>query len=310
MVTTSVENAPGPVTNVPAGPAHWRNCSALADGSCQFGDPAPLIDRSGLVGPVSVVRCRHCGVGVSWPPLADVAFLYADRSSQDFQQSRSKLTHLIKSIAFGRMARALMGQLGQTPRRIVDFGCGSGLFTRRLGDTLPACEVIGTDFHRQPPPDLQDRRYIPFERLDELAGAADLVLAFHVLEHDDDSMALLKRIARLAKPGGRVVLEVPNIECVWTPVFGRYWDAWYLPYHRVHFSRKSLRGLVEAAGLTVELEAPAGVPTMGRTVANMLGRNNSLIFILIGIVLQPIQWLGERLSGRPSALRIVARAGG
>ena len=163
------------------------------------------------------------------------------------------------------------------------------------------------DFHEQAPSDLAGRPYRSFSHAEDLAGSADLVLAMHVLEHDDDSMALLKRIARLAKPGGRLVLEVPNIDCVWAPIFGRYWDAWYLPYHRVHFSRLGLRGLLESAGFKVELEATACVPTFGRTLANLSGRSNSALFILLGAALHPIQWLGERLSGRPSALRIIAR---
>jgi SAM-dependent methyltransferase len=282
-------------------------CPVAPDGRCEFGAPEPFFDRSGLVGAVGVARCRHCGIGLSCPPLADVAFLYAARSSQDFQQSGSKLTYTVKRIAFGRQARALMRQIGGAPRRIIDFGCGSGLFTRRLAEIQSGADVIGSDFHSQPPADLDSVSYRAFDRLDELAGSADLVLAMHVLEHDDDSMALLGRIVRLGKPGARVVLEVPNVDCLWAPVFGRFWDAWYLPYHRVHFTRASLRGLLESAGLTVELEAPACVPTMGRTVANLLGRKNSPFFIVLGIVLHPIQWLGERFSRRPSALRAVAR---
>jgi len=284
-----------------------RACPVSPDGQCQFGQPVPSFDRSGLVGKVAVARCRHCGVGVSCPALADVAFLYSDRSSQDFQQTDGRLARLIKSVAFRRQARALMRQIGGARGRIIDFGCGSGLFTRCLADTQPGTQVIGADFHEQPPRDLGEVAYRPFRRLDELAGSADLVLAFHVLEHDDDSKAMLQRIARLAKPGGRIVLEVPNIDCVWARIFGRYWDAWYLPYHRVHFSRASLRGVVESLGLKVEIEARATVPTMGRTTANLLGRTNSLLFIMIGAALHPLQWLGERLTRHPSALRIVAR---
>jgi SAM-dependent methyltransferase len=288
-------------------PPRPRACSVAPSRQCEFGALEPFPDRSGLVGEVGLTRCRHCGVGVSYPPLADVAFLYADRSSQDFQQAGGSLTHTIKRIAFSRQARALLRQIGGEPRRVIDFGCGSGLFTQRLAEALPQATVTGVDFHEQPPPDLAGRSYRSLARVADLAGSADLVLAMHVLEHDDDSTALLNRIARLVEPGGRLVMEVPNIDCVWAPVFGRFWDAWYLPYHRVHFSRASLRGLIEASGMKVELETSACVPTMGRTLANLSGRRNSALFILLGAALHPIQWLIEHLSGRPSALRIVAR---
>jgi len=267
----------------------------------------PHFDRHRATGAASVIRCHRCGVGISRPPLSDVAFLYEDRTSQDFQQSRSRLTRGIKGIAFRRQARRLLEQIRRRPERVVDFGCGSGLFTQELAGLLPGSLVIGTDFHAAPPADLGDVRYQPMQATAELAGQNDLVLALHVLEHDDDPAALLARIVRFAKPGGRVVIEVPNVDCIWAGVFGRYWDAWYLPYHRVHFSRESLCRLVRQSGLTIELQADSCIPTMGRTVANLLGRRVSVIFLLFGIALHPVQWLGERLSMRPSALRIIAR---
>lgn len=290
------------------GPCHTPGwCPVAHEDRCNFGPPMPHFDRHRPTGAASVIRCLRCGVGISLPPLSDVAFLYEDRTSQDFQQSRSRLTRAIKSIAFRGQARLLLEQIRCRPARVVDFGCGSGLFTRELAGLLPDSVVIGTDFHPAPPAELGNVRYIPLESTADLAGQVDLVLALHVLEHDDDPAALLARIVRFAKSGGRVVIEVPNVDCIWAGVFGRYWDAWYLPYHRVHFSRDSLCRLVRQSGLTIELQTDSCIPTMGRTIANVLGQRISVIFLLLGIALHPLQWLGERLSKRPSALRVIAR---
>jgi len=282
-------------------------CSLAHAGQCDFGVPASHFDRHQPSGVVSVIRCNRCGLGISRPPLSDVAFLYENRASQDFQQSDSRLTHAIKSVAFRRQARVLLKQARCRPGRVVDFGCGSGLFTRQLAEVLPESTVIGTDLHPTPPAELGNDRYRAADSTGDLVGRADLVLAMHVLEHDDDPTALLARIARLAKPGGRLVIEVPNVDCIWAGVFGRYWDSWYLPYHRVHFSRESLCRLLADRGLTIELQADACIPTMGRTFANLLGGRNSVLFLLLGIALHPLQWFGERLSRRPSALRVIAR---
>ena len=282
-------------------------CPLAHDNQCDFGPPESHLDRHGSSGVATVIRCRRCRIGISRPALSDVAFLYENRTSQDFQQSDSRLTHAIKSVAFRQQARRLLEQVGPRPERVIDFGCGSGLFTRQLAEVLPGATVIGTDLHATPPAELGSDRYRPMESTADLAGRADLVLAMHVLEHDDDPTALLARIARLARPGGRLVIEVPNVDCIWAGVFGRYWDSWYLPYHRVHFSRESLSRLLTQWGLTIELQADACIPTMGRTLANILGGRNSVVFLLLGIALHPLQWLGERLSRRPSALRVIAR---
>jgi len=282
-------------------------CPVAPHGRCEFETLGAFADKSGKVGTVEVVRCRHCRIGITTPPLPDVAFLYDGRESQDFQPETAGLAHRIKEIAFRRQASRLLREVDFHPKRVLDFGCGSGLFTRCLGDVLGKASVTGSDFHDDPPADLRDRHYVPMNDLAKLEGTFDLVLAMHVLEHDDDAAGLLGRIARMARPGGYIALEVPNIDCVWTALLGQAWDAWYVPFHRTHFSKPSLAGLVRGGGLEIVRTVDICVPTMGRTLANAVGASNSLPFLLAGIGLHPVQWAGEKLSGRPSALRIIAR---
>jgi len=293
--------------NVAAAIAARDDCPKSPTGHCDYRTLGSFEDKSGKVGEVQVLRCRHCGIGITTPPLPDVAFLYEDRESQDFQPQTSGLAHFIKKIAFRRQARTILRDAAVRPQRVLDFACGSGLFTRCLGDVLDGGLVIGSDFHESPPPDLADRAYVSMDSLGKLEGSFDLVLAMHVLEHDDDVPGLLDKIARMARPGGTIVIEVPNIDCFWTGLLGKAWDAWYLPYHRTHFSKSSLEAAVARGGLDVVRTIGACVPTMGRSLANAVGAKNSLPFLLAGIALHPVQWLGEKLTRRPSALRIIAR---
>ncbi len=241
------------------------------------------------------------------PPLADVAFLYDNRASQDFQPNTTGLAYTIKQIAFRRQARVMLAQLPEMPRNVLDFGCGSGQFTRCLGDVLLDGTVTGSDFHGEAPAGLAGRPYMAMADLPAHQGQCDLVLAMHVLEHDDDAHGLCQRIAGMARIGGLVVMEVPHIDCFWAGIFGANWDAWYLPYHRSHFSAASLSALTQQAGLEILAVHPVCVPTIGRSLANMLGMNNNFLFLLAGIILHPLQWLGEIVTGKPSALRIIAR---
>ena len=277
-------------------------------GPCDFAVLASFPDISGKVGPQEVWRCQNCGHGITRPPLADVAFLYDNRASQDFQPLATGPARTIKSLAFAQQAKTLLRQLPKRPSTVLDFGCGSGLFTRVLGDVLGGSgAVTGSDFHSDAPVDLADRRYLPMADIQSHAGTFDLVMAMHVLEHDDDALGLLARIIALARPGGIVVLEVPNIDCIWAGPLGAAWDAWYLPYHRSHFSRTSFVHLAKAGGLEVLAMHNICLPSMGRSLANLCGRANSLPFLLAGVILHPLQWAAERLSGRPSALRLIAR---
>lgn len=279
------------------------------DACCAFADAGPLIDASGRGGPQSLARCRHCGHGITLPPMADVAPLYACRESQDFQARMGRIERAIKSFAFTRAARRMLRQMPMAPQRMLDFGCGGGLFTRCLGDVLGPGRVTGADFHAEPPLELAGRAYLPIAALTEVAPF-DTVLASHVLEHDDDAAGLLTRMLAPLGPGGTAIIEVPNVDCVWARVFGRRWDAWYAPYHRSHFSRASLVALLQRGGLTVISQHDICVPTMGRSLANLCGARNGLGFVLLGAALHPGQWLGEKLAGTPSALRVIARKAG
>lgn len=283
------------------------DCAARPGEACATESLGKFADGSGKVGAIEVVRCKNCGHGVTLPPLPDVAFLYAGRASQDYQPDAKGLSHWIKTLAFRLQVRRLLRQVGNRSAAVLDFGCGSGQFTRVLGDMLPGSVVTGSDFHSTPPADLADRPYLAMDDLVGHEGSFDLVLAMHVLEHDDDTLGLLSRISAMVRPGGTLVLEVPHIDCCWSGVFGRMWDAWYVPFHRTHFSRNSFAHRIEQGGLTVAAQYDLCVPTMGRTLANLFGSRNNLFWLLAGVMLHPIQWLGEKLSGKPSALRIVAR---
>lgn len=282
-------------------------CAARDNAPCELGAPQRFRDQSGRVGDVSVLRCHHCGIGITHPPLPDVAFLYDGRESQDFQPTSTGLARTIKTIAFRREARHLLKQVGKTPRRVLDFGCGSGLFTRCLGDILPNSKVVGSDFHEEPPVELADRLYLANAALNANGSRYDLIQAMHVIEHDDDPIGLLRRLRDLGASDCTYVFEVPNVDCIWARIFGNAWDAWYLPFHRLHFSRASFRSIIQRSGFVVEKEVDSTIPSMGRSLANVFGQRNTLPFLLLGAVLNPVQWLLERISGKPSGLRVIAR---
>ena len=283
------------------------DCAARPGELCDLVSIGDFPDISGIVGKVEIRRCNHCGHAITFPALPDVAFLYAGRESQDFQPSAKGLSAVIKHAAFGMQARKLLRQLPEIPKSVLDFGCGSGQFTRVLGEVLPRSTVFGSDFHELAPPILSNDSYRPLDQLRSEGRRYDLVIAMHVLEHDDDTRTLLSRIVATVKSGGLIVVEVPNVDCVWAPIFGRNWDAWYTPYHRVHFTRTSLLHQLEAGGLEILAVHDVTVPTLGRTLANCFGSKKNLFWLLAGIVVHPVQWALEKLTGRPSAIRAIAR---
>jgi 2-polyprenyl-3-methyl-5-hydroxy-6-metoxy-1,4-benzoquinol methylase len=84
-----------------------------------------------------------------------------------------------------------------------------------------------------------------------LPGSLDAVTLWHVLEHVDDPAAALRRIASWLRPGGTLLVGVPNLASVQARIGGERWYHLDVPRHRTHFTPGGLATLLNAAGFDV-----------------------------------------------------------
>jgi 2-polyprenyl-3-methyl-5-hydroxy-6-metoxy-1,4-benzoquinol methylase len=75
----------------------------------------------------------------------------------------------------------------------------------------------------------------------------DQIQIFHVLEHLHEPLAAMVRMRSWLKPGGRMVIEVPN---VYQP-YGLLQDNFFQNAHLTNFSEQTLRVLLVRAGYSV-----------------------------------------------------------
>ena len=76
-------------------------------------------------------------------------------------------------------------------------------------------------------------------------GVFDVVAAFDVVEHCESEATAMSELARVLKPGGRILLSVPAYQWAWSAHDVR-------AGHFRRYTRPRLVRLVEGAGLTVE----------------------------------------------------------
>ncbi len=158
---------------------------------------------------------------------------------------------------------ALAAAIG-TPRTVLDVGCGAGLngaIARGRGAMVVGIEPSpsGAALARQRLAEVVPADVESDASLAEHLGDRrfDLILLGDVLEHLRDPRAALERLLHHLEEEGRVVISVPNV-AAWTVraalLSGRfdYGTSGILDEtHLRFFTRRSLIGLVETAGLEV-----------------------------------------------------------
>ncbi len=148
----------------------------------------------------------------------------------------------------------------------------------------------------------------------------DIVVLSNVLEHALDPVQMLQNVYRILKSDGQVWISCPNNRSWLRSVFGKYWINWHVPFHIVHFSRKSLSKILENNGfnkIEIRQETPA-LWAAHSVIARLFARKgkptkqlrNPLLVVSLMLFwrgfLFPFLWLGNRL-GRGDCLVVTAR---
>lgn len=105
--------------------------------------------------------------------------------------------------------------------KVLDIGCGIGLWTELVKQTYPTCEVWGTDISNQAIEENKgDVKYLHqyIGEQDLLPNDYfDLVFSGEVIEHLEDPSLLFKDAHRVLKKGGRLVVTTPNQNRITSP---------------------------------------------------------------------------------------------
>lgn len=142
------------------------------------------------------------------------------------------------------------------PAAIVEAGAGQGRFVAAA--RAAGYEVRGFE-PSQRGVEVAMERGIELERADlDRVGiaphSADGIVVWHVLEHLDDPGAALERIGGWLRPGGSLLVGVPNLASLQAAIGGARWLHLDLPRHRHHFTPAGLRILLSRRGFAVQRE--------------------------------------------------------
>jgi len=282
-----------------------------------------LSQNSGDLGEkFSLIKCEDCNFVSVYPLPSDVQLsLYYDKHY--WQGETGKKGFLLDTLFKLRMLGVVRKIRGYIPQngRILDWGCGDGSLVELLGSYGFIC--FGID------------KYIASSKGNIISNKSieespfpndyfDAITCFHLLEHIKDPLKSVRKAVDLLRPGGVLIVEVPNIDSIGFQVFKEKWQPLEIPTHVNHFAPEALSKLFDFVGgaRILEIEtfshrvSPSAVvlslfPSLSprRVRKAALGKYpvaHMVVYLLLQTLAYPCGLL-ESLFGRGAVIRIYAR---
>jgi SAM-dependent methyltransferase len=176
----------------------------------------------------------------------------------------------------------------QRPGKVLDIGCGRGLLLNKLRQR--GWDPIGTELSEDAAAYARDQLGLPVytQPLEEItfpSNEFDLVILWHVLEHVPSPRDVIHEVARILKPGGTLLVAVPNFGS-WEARWSR--NRWFhldVPRHLTHFTPKTLGHLLEDAGIPITdvnfFSTEYDFFSFVQTVQNKIGLRHNLLYNLL-----------------------------
>jgi 2-polyprenyl-3-methyl-5-hydroxy-6-metoxy-1,4-benzoquinol methylase len=199
-----------------------------------------------------IVECDECGLARTEPqPSTDELDRYYTSSYHGASQRyRLGLENSLAPIHRRRIDR--IEQLTGGSGRALDVGCGPGWFLERM--RRRGWETRGTERSESAARQARDTLSLDVraQSLDDLIleGASyDAIILWHVAEHMHDPTDLLVSIGRLLRPGGVLMIGVPNFGSPEARLGRAAWFHLDVPRHLFHFTPETLQRLLAEADL-------------------------------------------------------------
>ncbi len=218
---------------------------------CQDREALKLSDKSRSGATLHTILCTGCGLVRSDPLPHDPESFYSEHYRVQYKGTyRPKAKHVVRAGLVALDRRRKIAHLLKPGLNLLDIGSGGGEFAHLMRQS--GLKVIGVEpnigyaeYSAQTYGLAIRKGFVQHQTLE--ADAFDLITMWHVLEHTEDPPEILRFICRALKPGGVLVIEVPNIFATCQSPRSTFHEA-----HLYNFSEQTLSLAAELAGLTVE----------------------------------------------------------
>ncbi|OGY22864.1 MAG: hypothetical protein A2172_02900 [Candidatus Woykebacteria bacterium RBG_13_40_15] len=259
----------------------------------------------------SVVKCLNCNLISTYPKptrkylkeMYDKQVISVNAEKEDLALEYLENPKVAYRLGYEKRLKAIKVYL--KGKEILEIGCGAGIFLdylKKNGFNVTGVEIspwgarwarkkLGLKIHEKNIEDLGLRE-----------DSFHAVLMYDVLEHTRNPIESLKEIHKLLKPGGLLVLNLPNFGSFMSKLRKEHWLKLDPPQHLFHFDKGSIGRLLNNlsfnivkvktnTGATEELGKELFFQAVGKQ------RKNSITYIYKRLkpILTPVKKITYRL---------------
>jgi SAM-dependent methyltransferase len=233
----------------------------------------------------TIVRCRRCDLARTAPAPSEEELdgYYPQGYHSTTKRYRGGMDRILSMVHRSRI-RTLERLLGGTGSAL-DIGCGPGVLINQMRSR--GWKVRGTERSPSAAKQARDVFHLDVSAVDveELAatGASyDAVILWHVAEHLHTPEVTVRAIARLIRPGGVLLVAVPNFGSPEARIGRAGWFHLDVPRHLVHFTPATLTAILDATGFrpvkVTHLVPEYDLFSFVQTAENRLGLPANLLY--------------------------------
>ncbi|MDB5338780.1 MAG: putative S-adenosylmethionine-dependent methyltransferase [Planctomycetaceae bacterium] len=234
-------------------------------------------------------RCAACDLAYTAPQLSSekIAAYY---SQAYYGAGNLRFNRLFETLVgyFRRRRAARLRQLHPDPGTVLDIGCGRGHFLQALRQQGWTCR--GTELNETAARHAREILSLevtigPFDGAQYEDASFDAIYLWHVLEHIPATSQTLTEVRRMLRPGGMLVIAVPNLES-WQAAWSRYhWFHLDLPRHYVHYSAHWLTTQLTTLGFHIaevnHFSAEQNIYGWIQSLLNRAGLKSNLLYDML-----------------------------
>ena len=244
------------------GKVHYTQCPVCASTECREVLKAKDYTVSGEL--FSIWQCKDCSLRFTQdvPDTDSISPYYQAESYISHTDTKkgliNRLYHAVRQRTLRHKRKLVEKMTRLNTGHLLDLGSGTGAFANEMQQHQ--WKVTGVEPDANARNTAKQRYGLTVSSPDDFwalpAATVDVVTMWHVLEHVHRLQEYMQQLKKILKPGGCILIAVPNYTAREAKVYGEYWAAYDVPRHLYHFSPDSMEMLVHKNGLQLKSYRP------------------------------------------------------